>query len=464
MGLREALSAIRERWISVLAITILSVLLATTFTLSMSKSYTATAQNFVALTGTSEESANPLVGAQFAAQRVKSYTEIVSSPDVLIPVISQLGLPYTVAQLGSKVSATNPPQTVLLMVSAIDGNPALAAEIANAVSVQLGRVVEALETPNSQSIAPVKVTLTEPASPPESASSPQTRLNILLGLLLGLALGCGWAVLRDAFDSTVKSVDELGDSPTLGTVLFDTQAKTRVLSALDTKAVQSEGYRTVRTNLQYINVDDPVRAFVVTSAAPGDGKTTVACNLAIAIAQSNKSVCLVESDLRRPRVTDYMQINSGVGLTEVLAGQLSLDEALQTWGGGLLKVLPPGALPPNPSELLGSQQMAQVISRLKTMFDVVILDTPPLLAVSDAAVLASQADGAVIVVRYGKSSKDAVRDAVSSLDQINAKILGNILNAVPMKRGGSYAYNYGYGYGDGRATSEQKIPADRPGG
>ena len=466
MSLGDYISAVRRRWLSVLAITLVVFGFAAISTYSSPKVYTATAQNFVALASDAAGDSSPLTGAQFAAQRVKSYTEIVTSPDVLVPVVSELNLPYTAQELAGKVSATNPPLTVLLMVSAIDGSPAQAAAIANAVSVELGRTIEELETPNAQTVAPVKVTLTDPAEPPSAPSSPKTRINLILGLVLGLAAGIGSALLRNALDTTVKSpkeLDQLATAPSLGAVLFDTNAKTQVLSALDATAVQSEGYRTIRANLQYVNVDDPIHAFVVTSAAPRDGKTTVACNLAIAVAQAGRKVCLVEADLRRPRVSEYLQLNAQTGLTEVLSGQIKLEDALQDWGRGMLKVLPPGAIPPNPSELLGSHQMAQVISNLKREFDVVILDTPPLLAVSDAAVLASQADGAVVVVRHGKSSKDAVRNAVASLEQINANILGTVLNAVPVKRGGSYGYAYGYGYGDGKPSGDYKKPAIQQG-
>lgn len=461
MNLGDYLSVVRRRWVAILAITLIVFGGAALLTYTAPKVYTATAQNFVALTSDSTDQSNPLTGAQFAAQRVKSYTEIVTSPDVLAPVVEELKLPYSAQQLSGKVSATNPPLTVLLLVSAVDSDPDRAAAIANAASINLGRTIENLETPNAKTIAPVKVTLTDPAQPPSAPSSPRRNTNLILGLIFGLAAGLAYAFIRNALDNTVKTVqelDRLATAPSLGLVIFDPNAKTRVLSALDPTSAHSEGYRTIRTNLQFINVDDPVRAMVVTSAAPGDGKTTVACNLAIAVAQSGKSVCLVESDLRRPRVAEYLQISSGVGLTEVLAGQAKLSDALQPWGKGLLHVLPPGSLPPNPSELLGSQQMAQVIATLKSQFDVVILDTPPLLAVSDAAVLASQADGAVVVVRYGKSSREAIRHAIGSLEQIDAKILGTVLNAVPAKRG--RGYGYGYGYTDHKADKSERNPAN----
>lgn len=460
MGLRDYVAVLRKRWLSIAVITVIVTAFAAVISYTTPKVYSATAQNFVALTGDSNDS-SVLTGAQFAAQRVKSYTEIVSSPDVLQPVITELALPYSAGSLASRVTVTNPPGTVLLMVTAVDGSPEAAATIANAVSIQLGRVIEKLETPTTQSVAPVKVTLTEPAVPPNVPSSPKIRSNVLLGFLIGLGLGVAWAFVRNTLDNTVKSpreLDDLARAPSLGAVLFDANAKHQVLSALDSKAIQSEGYRTIRTNLQFVNVDSPVSAFVVTSAAPGDGKTTIACNLAIALAQTGKKVCLVESDLRRPRVMEYLELPAGPGLTEVLAGQLKLEDALRPWGGGMLSVLPPGALPPNPSEILGSHQMEQVISNLRASFDMVILDTPPLLAVSDAAVLSAQTDGAVVVVRYGKSTRDSVRNAVGALEQINADVLGSVLNAVPTKRGNGYGYGYGYGQGYGYEKKRKGKP------
>lgn len=461
MELRELVALLRKRWLSLVCFVVIGLFVAGAYTLTLPKQYTASAQLFVSTT--QAEGTTAVNNAQFAAQRVKSYAEIVTSPEVLQPVVSELNLPYSAQELAGVVSASNPALTVLLDVTATDPSPVRAAEIANASAVQLGRVIENLETPNAQAIAPIKVSLTDPAEPPGSPSSPRTRINLILGALVGLVVGLGWALVRNALDNTVTSpleLDQITSAPILGAVLFDANAKTQVLSALDSKSINSEGYRTIRTNLQYINVDDPIRAFVVTSAAPGDGKTTVACNLAIALAQSGKKVCLVEADLRRPRVNEYLQLNPSAGLTEVLAGQIPLNGALQTWGNGMLKILPPGVIPPNPSELLGSHQMAQVVANLKREFDVVILDTPPLLAVSDAAVLASRADGAVVVVRYGKSSCDAVRNAVASLEQINAKVLGTVLNAIPAKRGAAYGYAYGYGYGDdtnGKATTPSKV-------
>lgn len=450
MALRDYWDVVRRRWIPIVAATLLGLGAAVLLTASTPPSYTATATNFVALTSI-DSGSSPLSGAQFAAERVKSYTEIVGSPDVMVPVIDELGLPYTAPQLAGKVSVSNPIQTVLLLVSAVDGSADRAAAVANATSVQLGRVIEQLETPTGQSVPPVKVTLTEPAIPPSSPSAPKPRNNAIFGLFLGLVVGLGFAFLRDALDRTVKTtkqLEELTGVPLLGQVPFDKQASTNRLAALDLTSPRSEGYRTIRANLQFVNVDEPARAIVVTSANPGDGKTTVACNLAIALAQSGKMVCLVEADLRRPRVADYMGIPSGSGLSDVLSNQRKLDDVLVPWNRDFLTILPPGQTPPNPSELLESAQMGALVRALKSRFDMVIIDSSPLLAVADAAVVASHADGAILVVRHAVTTRDGVTHATSGLMQSGGNVLGTVLNAVPVGKRYGNGYGYGYGYGD----------------
>jgi capsular exopolysaccharide synthesis family protein len=457
MVLSDYLATILKRWVSIIAITLVVFGISAAYTYTAQKIYTANTQSFVALSGSDAAGSSASSGAAFAAARVKSYTEIVGSPEVLEPVIQELNLPYTSTQLSRKVSAVNLPSTVLLVVTANDPSALQAAQIANAVSVQLGRTIERLETPTAESVSPVKVTLTEPAVPPSAPSSPRTPINLALGLILGLGLGLAWALLRETLDNSISGPTELEaltEAPSLGAVVAMDDSENRALAALGATNVKSEGYRTVRANLQFVSVDDPLRAIVVTSPNQGDGKTTLACNLAIAVAQSGKSVCIVEADLRRPRIAEYFDIDGSLGLTDVLAGQRSLEETIQPWGRGLISILPPGPTPPNPSELLGSHQMQTVLSDLKERFDLVILDSSPVLAVADAAVLAAHADGAILVVRHGRSTKEDVVRAVSALEQVNAKLLGTVLNAVPAKR--RYGYGYGYGYGQGEGDEKNK--------
>ncbi|MDP3972829.1 MAG: polysaccharide biosynthesis tyrosine autokinase, partial [Candidatus Nanopelagicales bacterium] len=306
---------------------------------------------------------------------------------------------------------------------------------------------------------PVKVTVVEPAIAPSSPSSPRGNVNLALGFILGLGLGVGWALIREQLDRTVKSTDQLGEltgAPNLGVVLFDDDASANHVSALDTRSVKSEGYRTIRTNMQFVSIDDPVSSVVVTSAVPNDGKTTISCNLAVALAQGGHKVCLMEADLRNAQVGPFLGISPAVGLTDVLSGRQSLENALVKWGRGLIDVLPAGKAPPNPSELLSSKHMAILIDQLEKQYDYVIIDSAPLLLVSDAAQLAAHAGGALLVVRYGQTSRDAVTRAATALAQVNARMLGTVINAMPAKRRG-YGYGYGYGYG---ASSKDSDRAD----
>jgi capsular exopolysaccharide synthesis family protein len=452
--LRDYLRVLAKHWIAIAVITVLVTGAVAVWTFLQPKIYTAQAQTFVAIAGSGADG-DPFTGATYTLQRIQSYINIIDSPDVLEPVIKELGLDITVKDLSEDVSATNPIDTVIINVSASNGDPAKAAAIANAVSVQLGQIIQQLETTAAGDTVPVKATLTDPADPPISPSSPRTGINLVLGLLIGLALGVGYAFLKDSLDTSVKSPDELaavtGATP-LGMITFDPNAKEQPLVALDQRATRAEAFRTIRTNLQYVDVDNPPQVVAVTSAIPGEGKSTTAVNLAITMAQAGKKVVLVETDLRKPKASYYLGVESSLGLTDVLAGNTPLGDALLPWGRGLLTVLPAGHTPPNPSELLSSHQFEQVLKELRGDFDVVIVDATPLLPVTDGAIVAKAADGAVLVVKFGKTTREQVATSVAALDQVGARLLGTVMNFVPTGRRGygyKYGYKYGYGYGYG---------------
>jgi capsular exopolysaccharide synthesis family protein len=453
MDLRDYARVIGKRWLPILVITILGLAAAGLFTFLSPKVYTAETQSFVAISNTGQTNGDILSGATFAQQRVKSYTQIVNSPAVLQPVIDELRLDTTVEALAKNVTASSPLDTVLINVQAKDGKPQQAADIANATAKQLGVVIEQLETPAGSTASPVKVTLTDPAAPPPGQSSPRPLLNLALGLLIGLALGLAYAFARESLDTRIKSIDDLtaimGQAP-LGAIAFDAKASGKPLVALDQRAVRSESFRSIRTNLQFVNVDKPPQVVVITSAVPAEGKTTSACNLAITMAQSGQKVVLVECDLRRPRVADYLEISGAVGLTNVLTGQTPLEDAIIPWNRGQLAVLTSGTLPPNPSELLGSHQMVALLERLKLTYDAIVVDAPPLLPVTDGAVIAHAADGAVLVVRHGHTTSEQVHRATEVLEQAGAVLLGTVVNFVPVARrpykSDSYGYYSAYGY------------------
>jgi capsular exopolysaccharide synthesis family protein len=272
-------------------------------------------------------------------------------------------------------------------------------------------------------------------------------------------------------DTSIKSPEELADltgATPVGVISFDPDAKTNPIVALNQTATRAEAFRTIRTNLQYVDVDNPPKVVAITSAVPGEGKTTTAINLAVTLTQAGKKVVLVETDLRRPKASTYLGVESQLGLTDVLAGQNSLDEALIEWNRGLLTFLPAGRTPPNPSELLASQHFTSVLATLAERFDQVIVDATPLLPVTDGAIVSAAADGALLVVRFGKTSREQVDASIGALEQVGARLLGTAMNFVPLgRRGYGYRYGdkYGYGYGasgaaGGSATKNQGSRSD----
>ena len=445
MELRDYLKVLRKRALPAILVFFLAVIASGVITVLTPTSYTAKAQVFVAVSGSNQDIASALTGSNFTLQRVKSYSQLVSTPSVLGPASAAVG--FTIDN--KTVSASIPLDTVLISIEATDGNAVRAAKVANAVAAQLGAVVVDLETPLDGSVSPVKTKVVQTAETPKAPTAPRPLLNLALGLLLGAAGAVGMVLLLESLDQTIRTpedVQELTGSSPIGVLPFDNQAKGSPLSALNRRSTRSEGFRTVRTNLQFVDVDNPPRAIVITSSLPGEGKTTTAINLAIAMAQSGQRVLLVEADLRKPKVGEYLGIDASQGLTNVLTFSVSLSDALQPWHRDLLTVLPGGSIPPNPSELLSSTAMANLLNELKSMFDIVIIDAPPLLPVSDAAILAGIADGALFVVRWGATRNQQAAASLEQLAAVGGRVLGTVVNFAPIGRRG---YNYGYGYGYG---------------
>ncbi len=452
----------RKRWRLIAICVVLAVAAAVLATIATTPIYQAQSQLFISAGNPTNDISGANQGGQFTAQRVKSYADIVNTPPVVDPVITKLGLRVSAEQLAQSISTTNPLDTVLLQVNVTDPDSGRARDIANAVAQQFTVVVSRLETPTGSATPLVKATVVKAATRPTTPEAPRPKVNLALGLLIGLALGIGGAVLRDTLDTTVKTpaeAKELSGAPVLGIVPEDPHAKENplLLSTSEDKSGRAESYRQVRTNLQFLGVDKATRTLVITSAIPEEGKTTTACNIAIAVAESGLRVILVEADLRRPRIAEYLGIEGAVGITSVLLAQATVADVIQTWGRQRLQVLPSGPIPPNPSELLGSRQMSELITKLSSASDIVILDAPPLLPVTDAAVLASRCDGALIVARYGHTRRDQLAAASEALRKVGAAPLGVVLNRVP-RNGAGDGYGYGYGYGYGNYISSHNRP------
>jgi capsular exopolysaccharide synthesis family protein len=449
----QYLRVLRRQWFVVLLLAALGVGGAAAYTARQTPMYSASTQLFVSTTSMSSTDISQMSqGSDFIQQRVKSYADVITSPDVLDAVIQRLRLPVTASQLAGQVSVDSPLDTVLLNVSVTDSSGARAAAIANAIAGQFPDFIAQLETPTGQATSPVKITATQMATVPGAPVSPRVPLNIALGLLVGLGLGIGAAVLRDQLNTSVggvADVERLTGAIPLGVVPYDSNAAKQPLVDADQHSARAEAFRTLRTNLQFADVDHPPRVIVVTSPLPSEGKSTSACNVALTLALGGARVVLVDGDLRKPTVGKYLGISNAAGLTSVLAGRHELRDVVVTYGRDTLAVLPSGPTPPNPSELLGSQQMVDLLTTLANHYDVVVVDAPPLLPVTDAAVLAAAADGAVLVLRHGKTRREEAQRAIQALESVNAKLLGTVLNFAPKKsRNGGYdGYGYGYGYG-----------------
>nr|WP_276606872.1 polysaccharide biosynthesis tyrosine autokinase [Nakamurella flava] len=399
-------------------------------------------------------------GDQFAQKRVNSYVQLAESKRLADAILEETQLPLTSEQLTQKISAQGDLNTVLLTVTVTDSDPQRSLDIAQSLSRTYVSLVSELETPPGSTTPTVSLDVTSAPTLIPTPVRPRPLINIGLAVAVGLLLGILIAVVRDLLDNTIRTARELkteSGGAVLASIPFDKSAGTSPLivesHALSARA---EAFRQLRTNLEFVDVDHPAKVLVVTSSLPEEGKSSTAANLALVFAEAGKKVLLIEADLRRPRVADYLDLEGGVGLTNVLAGQAELDDVLQPWGVGGLSVLPSGSVPPNPSELLGSHSMQELLQSMRLIFDIIIIDTPPLLPVTDAAILAAHADGAIVVVRCSKTTRNQLAQSKLTLEAVDARIFGFVLNMVPPKHPEVYGYEtYHYGADSSRSSAEK---------
>ncbi len=318
-------------------------------------------------------------------------------------------------------------------------------------NAQQAKLAEAQATNN--------IVVSEPAAVPELPVRPRTLTNALLAAVIGAMLAVGAAFLIEYLDDTVKTADDINrvtGLSTLGAIarLREAGATRQLVAWLRSKAPESEAYRTLRTNIQFSSVDKPVKTLLVTSSSPGEGKSTTTANLAVVLAQTGQNVIVVDTDLRRPVLHKVFEVPNNTGLTTVLLGDPSQAAAhLQLTEIEHLSVLTSGPIPPNPSELLGSHRMTALVAALSTAADIVIFDSPPVLAVTDAAVLARQVDGVLLVADAGRTKEHALAVAANELQKTGGNLLGVALNRLDARRG--YNYYYYYYYSDDE-TGERK--------
>jgi capsular exopolysaccharide synthesis family protein len=467
--LRTVTRLLRDQWISVLVVTVLAVAGGALLTWRQTPLYAARTTLFVS-TWTDESDASKAYQASLLSQqKVKSYTELLHDHRLMQRVVDRLHLHMTADQVAAEVTGEAVPDTVLIALTATDPSPEQAARIADAAAAELVELVPTLESlPNGQKSA-VRLAGVSPAEIPKAPVSPKPVRNLALALAIGLLLGAALAAARHSLDTSVKSLEEIEETsgePALGSVPYDASVnRAPIIGGQQTHGHRAEAYRKIRTSLQFVDVDRTHKVLLVTSSVPAEGKSVTACNLALSLAEAGRRVLLIDADLRRPRAGRYLGLPSGAGLTSVLLNKSTHEAAVQSWGLTPFWVLATGAIPPNPSEMLGSQHMHKLLDELRAEYDVIIVDAPPVLPVADALAIAPACDGAILVVRYGKTRRDQLAQTTAALRKAEVDVLGTVLNRAPRRGRQSYYYYEPYtiqhdGDPDSRADDDLKHPVE----
>jgi non-specific protein-tyrosine kinase len=466
-GLRRYFEVIRRRKWIVLAVLIAAVGAAAALSIVQAKKYRADSKILIGQGGT-------LPQVQFGNTFqvfVATMADLLQSEVVAQGVVDNLDLKESPAQLLRRVSVSQNPQTAVLKLSVTDSDPDDAVRVNNEMGQVFGNVVAQQfgkgqpATRDQAAQPPLTATVFDPAHASRTPVSPRPVRNVALAFVLGMILGLLAAFLREHFDRVLRSRESIEESlgiPVIGQVPFVHTRKRDWRGVFwGSFGEGSESFRALRANLQYLAVKRPLQTILITSAAPEQGKTTVASNLAVAIARSGATAVVIEGDLRRPRLEEAYELDEGgPGLTRVLVGAVSVQEALQRVDlgsrdgtgdeiAGKVSLLPSGPLPPNPSELLSSMQMRDVIEEMAHTHDYVLIDSPPLLVVADALELARMVDGVILVIRRNRATSDEVREVRQVIERLGIHLLGAVMTDV--ESAGVYGT-----YGDGGKRSRRR--------
>ncbi|MGZ8176963.1 polysaccharide biosynthesis tyrosine autokinase [Williamsia sp. SKLECPSW1] len=457
-GVHEALSALRRGWLVVLIVGVIVGAAALAFSLAQTPMYAATATLYVT-SGSDDNSNAAYVGGQAAQQRVASYTKLVNSDAVLDQALSSAKLQISTSDARKALSSSSSTSTVLLSITATESSRSSASDLANAVARSMTAYIQRLETPAGGGQPLAKLTLVTPAVASSTPVSPKTTRNVLLGLFVGAAMGAIWVLARSRFNNRVRSEEDLAtvsESPVLGVVPTDSSLRKQGLIDFASGATPAaEAYRKLRTNLSFTSVDKPASIILVTSPMAVEGKTTTAMNLAAALAEVGHKVVLVDSDLRRPQVDRRSGLIGGVGLTNFLRGDADLEDLVQESKMANLWMLASGPQPPNPAELLATERARNALKRLADSFDLVIVDSPPVLPVTDAAILSGYVDAVLLVARARATKVRDLQSAIEQLGVAQTPVIGTVLTEADV-RSARYTY-YGQRLGPGKRPRSQAV-------
>lgn len=438
LTVQDVVRILRAQWKIICAVILIAMVGGLAYTFVHTPHYKATARLFVA-TASNDNNTQTNDGALFAQRRALTYTKLLTGDVMSQRIIDKLGLHTTVLKLQEQITATVPTDTVLIDVDVVDPSPVHARDIANALADEFVVLASGLETPDPALQPNARVVIQQRATVPQRPASRGKVAILGLAFAFGSALGVAVGLGRHLLDRTVRypdavekilGVDGLGEipsTPQLGespNIYFGTNSST------------TDAFRQLRTNIQFLEAGreaDNARVLVVASAQPGEGKTTVAMNLAVALAEANNNVVIVDANLRRPQVAQALEIDGRIGLSSILTGASGLQNALQATRFSHLTALASGSVPASATELLGSRAAADVFSQLGDLYDYVIVDSPSLL-VADAALLAAYAQGLLMVVKYGETTRSQLAEAADKLERTGAALFGSLLTMTAAKK------------------------------
>lgn len=450
------LGLLRRRWIPIVLCFLAGIAGALSVVRSTPETYRASTQLIINIPA-AREVQEALQGFQLSSQLLASYARVATSRSAAAEVIDELSLDESANAVQARLSAEPVPETLLMTISAEDHDPNRAKQLADTTASVFVDMVRDLERGKAGAIEP---RIIDRAQAPTRPTSPRPTRDVPAGAALGLLIGLSVALLLESLDRSVRDpgeAAELAGAPILALVPKRRDAKEHpVLTHEDAGTPAAESYRVLRTAVRFVDPERAVRSLILTSPSASEGKTTTAANLAVTLAQAGERVILVDADLRRTKLASVFDMPAEPGLTSLLIGEGNLDDSLLPIGDRL-SFLPTGPLPPNPSELLGSEAMANLVRQLKSRCDILLFDSPPLLPVTDAQVLSTQVDGVVLVARFARTRRDLLSQARDRLGVVGARIFGCVMNGIPASADYSEEYSY-TAYRPARAGRRWALP------
>lgn len=441
MTLQDYIDALRRQWIVIVALTIIGAGAAFGYSRTLPPEYSSTAA--VMVIPQRGDSTNELVqGSSYVQSLVQTYAVLASSPLVLTPVIDDLELDETATQLAKRVSVVNTLNTVVIEISVTDTDKERAQETAAAITDSLIGAVAEVSPSDAEGAPAVRLETIAPAREPQAPIGPNTRLFAIIGAAIGFGLSVAYALFRRVLGTRISERSDIAavtDAPVIGEIVAWRRTYTILSTMLRSRDSRSaESFRALAANLKYVAVDRDLQVVMMTSSAPHEGKSSVSIGLAAALAESNHDVLLIDADLRRSSVATALQLEGAVGVTSILVGDVTFDEAVQHSEAMNIDIIAGGATAPNPGQLITSHRLRELVAEARERYEYVIVDSAPALVVSDALWLADLSDGVLVVARSGRTRRKQISAVLSTLKSTKKDVVGIVLNAVKRNESSPY--------------------------